>query len=61
MKTNPDASLAFKSGTPRTLKYKAHITIDADSRVVLDAKITTGATHESQVYLQQIETVEKNL
>ena len=59
--TDPDASLAFKSGTPRTLKYKAHITIDADSRVVLDAKITTGATHESQVYLQQIETIERNL
>lgn len=59
--TDPDSSLAFKNGTPRTLKYKAHITIDAESRVVLDAKITTGATHESQVYLQQIETIEKNL
>lgn len=60
-KTDPDATLAFKNGTPRTLKYKAHITIDADSRVVLDSKITTGATHESQVYLQQIETIEKDL
>ena len=60
-KTDSDATLAFKNGTPRTLKYKAHMTIDADSRVVLDAKITTGATHESQVYLQQIETIEKNL
>jgi transposase len=60
-KTDPDATLAFKNGTPRTLKYKAHMTIDADSRVVLDTKITTGATHESQVYLQQIETIEKNL
>lgn len=59
-KTDPDATLAFKNGTPRTLKYKAHMTIDADSRVVLDAKITTGAIHESQVYLQQIETIEKN-
>lgn len=37
------------------------MTIDADSRVVLDTKITTGATHESQVYLQRIETIEKNL
>jgi transposase len=60
-KTDPDATLAFKNGTPRTLKYKAHITIDADSRVVLDAKVTTGATHESQVYLQQIEAIENDL
>jgi transposase len=59
--TDPDATLAFKSGTPRTLKYKAHMTIDADSRVVLDTKITTGATHESQVYLKQIETIEEDL
>lgn len=60
-KTDPDASLAFKNGTPRTLKYKAHMTIDADSRVVLDAKVTTGSTHESQVYLQQIETIKEDL
>ena len=60
-KTDPDATLAFKNGTPRTLKYKAHMTIDADSRVVLDAKITTGATHESQVYLAQIQVIEKDL
>src|SRR3990167_2257453 len=60
-KTDPDATLAFKNGTPRTLKYKAHITIDSDSRVVLNAKVTTGATHESQVYLQQIETIENDL
>lgn len=59
--TDPDASLAFKNGTPRTLKYKAHITINADSRVVLDAKITTGATHESQVYLERLETIENDL
>lgn len=59
--TDPDATLAFKNGTPRTLKYKAHMTIDADSRVVLDTKITTGATHESQVYLQQIEKIENDL
>ena len=25
-KTDPEATLAFKSGTPRTLKYKAHVT-----------------------------------
>jgi IS5 family transposase len=60
-KTDPDATLAFKNGTPRTLKYKAHITIDADSRVILDNRITTGAVHESQVYLEQLQTIKNNL
>ncbi|HVW99039.1 MAG TPA: IS1182 family transposase, partial [Candidatus Babeliaceae bacterium] len=60
-KTDPDASLAFKKGTIRSLKYKAHFTLDAESRVILDAKATTGATHESQVYLQQLEQIENDL
>lgn len=57
-RTDPQASLAFKKGTARTLKYKTHFTLDAASRVVLDAKVTTGATHESQVYLAQIEAIQ---
>ena len=53
-KTDPDSSLAKKNGTPRSLKYKIHISIDADSRVVLDNKVTTGACHETQIYLDGI-------
>lgn len=60
-KTDPDATFAFKSGTARNLKYKAHITIDADTRVVLDAKVTTGATQESQIYLGRINVIEDTL
>ena len=41
-KTDPDSSLAKKGGTARSLKYKIHISIDADSRVILDNKVTTG-------------------
>jgi len=55
--TNPDATLAFKRGKSQTLKYKAHMTIDAESRVILDTKITTGACHDSQVYLEQLQNV----
>jgi len=44
-RTDPDASLAQKRGTPRHLKYKVHQTIDADSRVILDTEVTTGARH----------------
>jgi transposase len=55
--TDPDASLAFKEGTPRSLKYKDHVTIDTDKRVIVDAYITTGAAHESQDYIKRIEHI----
>ncbi len=45
----------------RSLKYKNHLTIDADSRVILDTTITTGSTHESQVYLDRIDAIEKEI
>jgi hypothetical protein len=52
--TDPDATLAQKKGTPRQLKYKVHQTIDADSRVILDTEVTTGARHDNQPYLAQL-------
>ena len=55
--TDPDATLAQKKGTPRQLKYKVHQTIDADSRVILDTEVTTGARHDNQPYLAQLERV----
>ena len=56
-RTDPDASLAQKRGTPRHLKYKVHQTIDADSRVILDTEVTTGARHDNQPYVQQLQRV----
>jgi transposase len=56
-RTDPDATLAQKRGSPRQLKYKVHQTIDADSRVILDTHVTTGARHDNQPYLEQIERV----
>ncbi len=56
-RTDPDATLAQKQGTPRQLKYKVHQTIDADSRVILDTEVTTGARHDNQPYLEQIQRV----
>jgi transposase len=47
-RTDSDATLAQKQGTPRQLKYKVHETIDADSRVILDTEVTTGARHDNQ-------------
>jgi transposase len=56
-RTDPDATLAQKKGTPLQLKYKVHQTIDADSRVILDSEVTTGARQDSQPYLEQIQRV----
>lgn len=53
-KTDPDATLAYKSGTLRSLKYKAHVCCDSKSRVISAIKITTGAVHDSQPYLDLI-------
>ena len=46
--TDPDATLAQKKGTPRQLKFKVHTSIDADSRVILDTEVMTGARHDNQ-------------
>jgi len=56
--TDPDATLAQKLGTPRQLKYKVHQSIDADGRVILDTHVTTGARHDNQPYLDQLQRIE---
>ncbi len=56
-KTNPDSSMAKKEGTPRGLKYKIHTSIDADSMVILENKVTTGVCHDTQVYLSRLEYI----
>ena len=58
-RTDADATLAQKKGTPRQLKYKVHQTIDADSRVILDTEVTTGARHDNQPYLEQLQRIRK--
>ncbi len=56
-RTDPDATLAQKKGTPLELKYRVHQTIDAGSRVILDTEVTTGARQDNQPYLEQIQRV----
>jgi IS5 family transposase len=58
-RTDPDATLAQKRGTPRQLKYKVHQSIDANSRVILDTHVTTGARHDNQPYLEQLKRIEE--
>lgn len=56
-KTDPDATLVFKSGTTRSLKYKAHVCCDSLSRVIIAIKITTGAVHDSQPFIELIDYI----
>ncbi len=60
-KTDLDATLAFKAGTTRTLKYKARVCCDSLSRVIVAIKITTGAVHDSQPYLELINYLKTKL
>lgn len=55
--TDPDATLAKKPGNKRALRFKVHTSIDSSSRVILDCHVTTGATHDSTVYLDRVESV----
>jgi len=56
--TDPDATLAQKRGTPQQLKYKVHQSAEAESRVILDTHVTTGARHDNQPYLEQLQRIE---
>lgn len=60
-KTDPDATLSGKSGEYKALNYKAHHMIDADSRVIVDCHITTGADSETKTVLERVEAVKNNL
>jgi hypothetical protein len=60
-KTDPDASLSGKNGEYKALNYKTHHMIDADSRVIIDCHITTGADSETKTVLERIEAVKNNL
>jgi transposase len=58
-RTDPDATLAQKRGTPQQLKYKVHQSAEAESRVILDTYVTTGARHDNQPYLEQLQRIEE--
>ena len=55
--TDPDSTLATKRGKSRELKYKNHCTIDADTRVILDVRVSTGSEHDTLCYLDDIKNI----
>jgi transposase len=58
-KTDPDCTLAGKVGEPKHLRYKNHCTIDRDSRIILDAHITTGANVDGHEMAGRLDHIEK--
>lgn len=59
--TDPDSSLARKSNSKQGLKYKSTLTIDAETRIIIDNAITTGSLHDSEGYLERLTHIEKNV
>jgi transposase len=60
-KSDPDATLAGKASEYKSLAYKTHETIDADSRVIIDAHVTTGAVSEVSVVCERLDAVKEEL
>ena len=58
--SNPDSTLPRKRGNPRSLKYKMHITVNADSRVVLSSSITTEVTHDTKIFIERIKSIKSD-
>lgn len=53
--SDPDATLSGKGTEAKSLAYKTHHTIDADSRVIVDCHVTTGAVSEVRMICGQAE------
>ena len=54
-KVDRDATLVNRAGYPMQLYHKVHYCIDANSRVITDCHVTTGADHENTVIRGRIE------
>lgn len=59
--TDPDASLAGKSGEYKTLSYKTHHMIESESRVIVDCHVTTGTAAEVKTILDRVDVVRKEV
>jgi transposase len=57
--SDPDSTLAGKSGEPKHLRYKLHETIDRQSRLIIDPYIATGASVEGKVCMDRIDHIER--
>ncbi len=56
--SDPDSTITAPKGKMGKLGYKAHVTIDSESRVILDCHVSTGAPHETKFFIPRIEATE---
>lgn len=56
---DPEATLSGKAGENKSLAYKTHHAIDANSRVVVDCHVTTGAVSDVTVFIDRINHVQE--
>jgi len=59
--SDPDAGLSGKAFEAKSLAYKTHSAIDADSRVIVDCHLTSGAESEVKHFQARVEAIEENL
>ncbi len=60
-KSDPESTLAGKAHEYKSFAYKAHHVIDADSRVIIDPHVTTGAVMEVGMICERIDILKENL
>jgi transposase len=60
-KSDPESGLSGKAFEAKSLAYKTHCAIDADSRVIIDCHVTAGSVSEVKVLESRIDAIEKNL
>ena len=53
--TDPDATIVSRRSQHSKLSYKAHYSIDGDSRFIVDCHATTGARHECTVLPERLQ------
>ena len=58
--TDPDSTFVSTKTRRSKLSYKAHYTIDARKRIIIDCYITTGSKHEAQVLPERIDELISN-
>lgn len=59
--SDPEATLSGKHMEYKSLRYKTHDIVDADSRVILDCHVTTGAVSDHTPFPKRIVEVQKAL
>ena len=59
--TDPESGHLNRPGKPRGPHYLAHQTLDADNGIIIGLTVTSGDTHDTVPYLEQIEHIHRKV